>query len=546
MSVNILKDLSVKWRLIGFVVFLLILLVSSGIGGLYGLNRTNNTLSSVYKSSVLPLKELREIDNLFQIDLNHAVMGLLYEQISWEESLRIAEQSRQGLKQKWTKIIELSQGAGNKEDDWLSPAMPLISATANITDDIVSLIKQKDLDKIDDINTHKLGPIDAEYKNVIKQLIENRLISTKEKYGDAQNQYDFFRNVFIFIILFGGIVCLVAGYFLMRGIDEPLTNIALAMERMRNGDLTGRLIHERKDEFGVLIGGFNQMLTYLSELVSQIQKSGIQVTSSITEIASTTKQQEVTVNEYAATSSEIAASTTEIAATSANLMSTMKKVNSLTKNTAFAAEEGHSGLSNIDSTMVRMEDATRSIVDKFSILSEKAGNIAGVVKTINKIADQTNLLSLNAAIEAEKAGEYGAGFAVVATEIRRLADQTAVATYDIEQIVQEVQSAISSGVMGLDKFAEDVRTSVKDIRLSSEQLAGVIDQVKVLMPQISTVNEGIEAQSLGAKQISEATSQLNDAAQQTAESIAQTSSTIARLQQAAMGLQEAISCFKVN
>ena len=81
--------------------------------------------------------------------------------------------------------------------------------------------------------------------------------------------------------------------------------------------------------------------------------------------------------------------------------------------------------------------------------------------TITKVADQTNLLSLNAAIEAEKAGEHGRGFAVVATEIRRLADQTAIASYDIEQLVKEMQSAVSAGVMGMDKFSEEVRGASK-------------------------------------------------------------------------------------
>ena len=193
-----------------------------------------------------------------------------------------------------------------------------------------------------------------------------------------------------------------------------------------------------------------------------------------------------------------------------------------------------------------MEESTGSIVGKLSILSEKAGDIAGVVKTINKLADQTNLLSLNAAIEAEKAGEYGTGFSVVATEIRRLADQTAVATYDIEQMVQGVQSAVSSAVMGIDKFAKDVRNSVENIREGSERIEGVIEQVQVLKPQVKVISEGIEAQSLGARQISDATSQLNNAAQQSAESIGQVSLTIERLQQAAHGLQEAISRFKVS
>src|SRR6266699_6172202 len=97
-------------------------------------------------------------------------------------------------------------------------------------------------------------------------------------------------------------------------------------------------------------------------------------------------------------------------------------------------------------------------------IQERAHDITTVVTTITKVADQTNLLSLNAAIEAEKAGEYGLGFAVVATEIRRLADQTAVATFDIEQMVKEILSAVSAGVMGMDKFSEEVRRGMQDVQ----------------------------------------------------------------------------------
>ena len=149
-------------------------------------------------------------------------------------------------------------------------------------------------------------------------------------------------------------------------------------------------------------------------------------------------------------------------------------------------------------------------------------------------------------LEAEKAGEYGSGFAVVATEIRRLADQTAVATFDIAQMVKDVQSAISASVMGIDKFAEDAHASVGNVKTINEQLSGVIEQVEILNPQMGALTEGIEDQTSGAKQISDAIGQLNEAAQQTAESLSQTSSSISQLHQAALGLQEGASLFKVE
>ncbi len=158
--------------------------------------------------------------------------------------------------------------------------------------------------------------------------------------------------------------------------------------------------------------------------------------------------------------------------------------------------------------MTHVMEAASSINAKLGVLNEKANDINQLVTTITKVADQTNLLSLNAAIEAEKAGESGRGFAVVAAEIRRLADQTGVATYDIEQMVKEVQSAISAGVMGMDKFSEEVRRGMQDVQQVGAQLSEIIQRVEALAPRVELVNEGMQAQTTGAEQITEALRQL--------------------------------------
>ncbi|WP_258096294.1 methyl-accepting chemotaxis protein, partial [Klebsiella pneumoniae] len=147
-----------------------------------------------------------------------------------------------------------------------------------------------------------------------------------------------------------------------------------------------------------------------------------------------------TATETAATTTQIGATSREISATARDLVRTMNEVSHAAEQTAGLAGTGQVGLSRMEGTMHHVMEAAGSVNARLATLNEKAGNINQVVTTIARVADQTNLLSLNAAIEAEKAGEYGRGFSVVATEIRRLADQTAVATYDIEQIVREIQS----------------------------------------------------------------------------------------------------------
>ncbi|NEQ67297.1 MAG: methyl-accepting chemotaxis protein, partial [Symploca sp. SIO2D2] len=200
---------------------------------------------------------------------------------------------------------------------------------------------------------------------------------------------------------------------------------------------------------------------------------------------------------------------------------------------------------SMEATMEHLVNATSSISAKLGVISEKANTINSIITTITKVADQTNLLSLNAAIEAEKAGEYGRGFAVVAREIRRLADQTAIATLEIEQMVKSMQSAVSSGVMEMDKFSQEVVHSVEDVHHISEQLAEIIQQVQSFTPRFETVNQGMANQFQGAQEISSAMAQLYEASQQTADSLSETNLALDQLNDAAQSLEQEISSFKV-
>ncbi len=345
----------------------------------------------------------------------------------------------------------------------------------------------------------------------------------------------------LLVALFAAGLC---GLLLMRAIMAPMQRIVEILEVMRTGDLSKRLNLERKDEFGAVETGFNDMMTELTALVSQAQRSSVQVTTSVTEIAATSKQQQATATETAATTTEIGATSREIAATSKDLVRTMTEVSTAADQASVAAGSGQQGLARMEETMHSVMGAADLVNAKLAILNEKAGNINQVVVTIVKVADQTNLLSLNAAIEAEKAGEYGRGFAVVATEVRRLVDQTAVATYDIEQMVREIQSAVSAGVMGMDKFSEEVRRGMFEVQQVGEQLSQIIHQVQALAPRVLMVNEGMQAQATGAEQINHALVQLGDASSQTVESLRQASFAIDELSQVAVACAAAFRVSK--
>ena len=318
------------------------------------------------------------------------------------------------------------------------------------------------------------------------------------------------------------------------------------VSKAASGDLTGKVTITGSDAIGQLGNGLAKMFENLRSLLNNVQKAGIQVTTSATEIAASARQQEATGIEQAQTSVEILSTTKEISANTSQLLKTMEDATAVADYTTNATAEAQNNLKRMDSTMQHMVSATDSINAKLAALSEKASNINSVLITITKVADQTNILSLNAAIEAEKAGEAGRGFSVVATEIRRLADQTSVSTWDIEQMLKEMQSAVSASVMGMDQFSEEIRRSVGEVRQVAEQLSSVMDQVQKLTPQFDAVLQGMQSQAIGASQISDTMMQLNDATQQTVESLKATSEAVHQLQYAAGDLQSSVSTFAVT
>jgi methyl-accepting chemotaxis protein len=277
-----------------------------------------------------------------------------------------------------------------------------------------------------------------------------------------------------------------------------------------------------------------------SRSVSLLQRVGVHTCTSSNELAAVIHQQEATIEEQAASSNEIVASAKEISATAKELSDNMNEIAHIAEETSHKAAESQLGLSQLDETMRQMVDASNSISSKFAVLNEKAGNINAVVNLIIKIADQTNLLSLNAAIEAEKAGEYGLGFSVVATEIRRLSDQTSIATFDIEQILKEMQSQVSVSVMGMDKFAEEIRRNVEEVRKIGHQLTEVIEQTKELSPRFERIFEGMQAQNIGTRQITESMSQFSEGIHQTAESIRSSRKAVTLLTEASQDVQRVV------
>jgi len=373
---------------------------------------------------------------------------------------------------------------------------------------------------------------------------ERDLLQTRSQIADRSAQRTL--NTILYGMPFAILLLALIGVILNRQIARPLNLASKVAQQVADGDLTQAIATTRDTtEVGRLMTAFQRMTKSLNALITQAQKSGIQISTSTTQIAAAGRQLEATVNEQVASMHEVNATSRQIASTAGELAKSMDGVAETARTTTEAATNSQMNLERMQLAMQNLVLATSSISSKLTVMDEKANNINTVVTTITKVADQTNLLSLNAAIEAEKAGEYGAGFAVVAREIRRLADQSAVATLEIEQMVKGMQSSVSQGVMEVDKFSREVRQYVDDVGDISGQIAGFIQNVQGLTPQFGAVSQRMDEQYRGAEQISLAIGQLSDASYQTVQSLQETNNALTQLNDAAQGLQREISQFKV-
>jgi methyl-accepting chemotaxis protein WspA len=330
-----------------------------------------------------------------------------------------------------------------------------------------------------------------------------------------------------------------------RSISTPIRTAVAVANQVAGGDLRADVGDTADDETGALLGAIQTMTNDLRGLIGRIQHSSVALISTATAIQATASEQQQVITDYGASTSQAVAAVKEISVTSQELLRTMTEVNDMASHTGKMATAGRVGLGGMDGTMRQLAESTTSFGSKLAVISERAANINLAVTTITKVADQTNLLSINAAIEAEKAGEYGLGFLVVAREIRRLADQTAVASLDIERMVKEMQYSVSAGVMEMDKFAEQVRTGVREIGDVSAKLGEIIEAVQGISGRFGQVTEGMRAQSQGAEQIREAMIRLAEGATRTASSLNDFNGATVHLREAVGDLKEEVSRFTI-
>jgi methyl-accepting chemotaxis protein WspA len=538
-----MKNLHIRTRLIIVLVGVTALLALLRAEGAWRTYSLANRVSELYEFRLVPITALKTISDSAAVSLLRTSRRVSLGLMAPDAAAASIEASWKAVDEAWPRY---EAGIDTVEEQQRARELKASLDEARVLSMRArELILKQDLTGLDRLAAASLLPAADEITDRTRGLVALNADLARQTHDSIMTDYRagfVVSGVLLAVVL---ILVLVAGVSVVRSISRSLGQVTQELHALAGGegDLSARIPVSGDNEISDLCKAFNGLMDKLQSLVRRVQESGIKVASSTTQLAASAKQQEASVSQQAASTNQVESAARQIAHTATALARTMDEVSQSARHAAELAGKGRENLVHMEQTIRQVQTASKSIGDKLATINGKAANITGIVTTITKVADQTNLLSLNASIEAAKAGEFGQGFGVVAREIRRLADQTAVSTLDIEQTVKEVQVAVSSGVMSMDKFSEEVRATVEDVSQVSAQLGRVIDEVSVLGPRFIEVGQGMTSQSQGAQQISMAMGELSEAAGQTAEALKESSRAISQLNEAARELQREVARF---
>ena len=294
--------------------------------------------------------------------------------------------------------------------------------------------------------------------------------------------------------------------------------------------------------FTVLTLGLSGLVGWwvISRITRQMNDAASSVASSSMEIAATMEQQERTASQQAASVNETTTTMDELGASARQVMTQAESATGSANQVLSQADNGTRAVEETLQTMYSLKDRVSAIAQQILRLSEQTNQIGNISNLVSDLANQTNMLALNAAVEAVRAGEHGKGFSVVASEIRKLADQSKKSAEKINTLVEDIQNAINTTVMVTDEGTKSVESGVQVSQNTSHAFAGVREGINQVVMSNQQITLTLKQQVNAVEQVIEAMTVLNVAAQETATGITQVKEGTQRLNQAAVSLKDLV------
>lgn len=393
----------------------------------------------------------------------------------------------------------------------------------------------------------EIGPLMRSVEKKLRDLTEEQQTGILSASGDLQSQIT--HNIsFVLVLMVIAVTVGVGGvYLLHRAITGPLNSSVRAMNDIANGDgdLTKRLEVKSNDELGELASGFNEFSNQIHDLVSKtigfLEKFHEKIGRLETVSQETQKRADLQQEE-----TETVARVVEDVSLAVNTVS--QQAGQAVDAAQSANDASERGKQVVSETIAAIEGMASSVQNASQVIhsvSEESDNIGQVLDVIKGIAEQTNLLALNAAIEAARAGEQGRGFAVVADEVRTLATRTHESTEEIEKMINRLQSGAKQAVDVMDKESVRAKESVEQASHTGESLESILEAVRTIMEMNSLIADSSREQQLKTEQVKEHINKILEIAEENAAGAQQTYSAANELTEFEADLRALMGRFKV-
>jgi methyl-accepting chemotaxis protein len=343
-----------------------------------------------------------------------------------------------------------------------------------------------------------------------------------------------------------GLTVLLA-WLVARSVSQPIHEVVDTIKDIAQGegDLTKRLPIHGKNEVGELSEWFNAFVDKLHEIISQVAGNAVQLASAATELQSTSKEMTESVNQLSSQSTTLATAGEEMAATSNDIAGNCHNAADNAQQAADTTQQGFEVVSKTVEGIRFRGQKTKENAQLVESLGQRSDQIGAIVATIEDIADQTNLLALNAAIEAARAGEQGRGFAVVADEVRALAERTTRATKEISDMIRGIQQETKTAISSMEEGVKGTERGAAEAAQLETSLQAILNQVNAVTDQINQIATAAEEQTSTTREISHNVLNLNELAQQNSRGISETALAANNVSTQAEELQRLVGQFKL-
>ncbi len=466
--------------------------------------------------------------------------------------LEASAQEWQEAKERCLKLLDdVTKSAQTQEEkEWTS-------AAGRAAGEIITLYEQKELPLLKNDNgvTQDIRDLDSQMDKHVDLIAANmrKLEEFNRKEIEAANaEFDSYVSKSITEALAVGFIgiALMAGLagWLLRSIMRPINAMIAMLQDMSEGqgDLTKRLDDSSKDEIAVASRYFNLFIEKLRGIIAGLAQATIEIASASTQLHETAEQMATGAEEVAAQAGTVATAGEEMSATSGTIAQNCLYAAEGSQHASAAAVSGAKVVDETIAVMNSIAERVKNSARAVESLGSRSDQIGEIIGTIEDIADQTNLLALNAAIEAARAGEQGRGFAVVADEVRALAERTTKATKEIGEMIKAIQTETGEAVTVMEEGVSEVSRGSEKATESGKALGQILEQINAVTSQIAQVATAAEEQTATTSEISRNMQQITEVVAQTASGSQESAAAANQLSALAEELKKVVGQFKVD